>query len=264
MAGKLFCRNLTASYDEKKILNNVSIELSQGEFLCLCGLNGIGKSTLLSLLAGLPQPNLIVNDAEIYPSIVLDSTNDIIQVSKLSRKNCAKYISFMQQNEYSVWDFSVKDFILQGRYPYTKNGIYSKNDYEVVDSVINELSLNELKERNIHSLSGGEMQKIKIARALAQQPMFIILDEPSANLDIVFEPKLLQLLKDLTKKKNIGVLISIHDINITSEIADKICLLNKDGLISGKYDNIVNIENLKNTFGVDFECKEKKYFQLLQ
>ena len=170
----------------------------------------------------------------------------------------------MQQNEYSIWDFSVSDFILQGRFPYSKNGIYSKNDYSIVNSVINELCLNKLKDRNVHSLSGGEMQKVKIARALAQEPLFLILDEPSSSLDIVFEPKLLKLLKDLTKTKNIGVLISIHDINITSDVADKICLLSKDGMISGSYNEVINTENLKKTFGEEFQCKERKYFQLLQ
>lgn len=265
---RLFCENLTASYGNNKILNNVSIDVSQGQFVCLCGLNGSGKSTLLSLLAGLPNNNLKIADARGCPKIEFSksekSDSKIVPVNSLSRKDCAKYISFMQQTEYSIWDFSVFDFVLQGRFPYTNHGIYSNNDKKLVESVLNELSLKEFSNRSIHSLSGGEMQKVKIARALAQEPLFIILDEPSANLDVVFEPKVLRLLKKLTETKNIGVLISIHDINITSEIADKVCLLNKNGLISGKYDDIMTIENLKNTFGADFECKEIKYFQLSQ
>ena len=259
----LFCNNIYASFYDKKLLNNVSLELKQGEFISLIGLNGAGKSTLLSLLCGLESPNLIIDSSKDLPSIKKDD-GSIVKIKDLKRNEVSKYISYLQQSEYSMWDYSVRDFILQGRFPYTKHGLYSKLDKEVVNTVINELSLKELKNRNIHSLSGGELQKVKIARCLAQQPKFILLDEPSSNLDVVFEPRLLMLLKDLTKTKNIGVLLTIHDINITSEITDKVCLLYKDGIISGSYKDVMTIENLKTTFGVDFQCSEKKYFQLSQ
>lgn len=297
MNSKLFCENLSASYGDKKILNNISIEVNQGEFVALCGLNGIGKSTLLSLLAGLENPGLKAH-GDVMPTLQLDNSlyHDVIEcprgkvdgrvgvktpekanvgaggeskspvvlISSLPRKKCAQMISYMQQSEYSIWDFSVFDFILQGRYPYSNHGLFSKSEKSKVDQIIQELDLGLLRDRNVHSLSGGEMQKVKIARALAQEPLFIILDEPSANLDVVFEPRLLQLLKDLTKSKNIGVLISIHDINIPKEFADKICLLSDKGLLSGKYDDIMTIENLRETYGADFQWTEKKYFQLLQ
>lgn len=262
MAAKLICKNIYAVYGNKEILNNVSLDVAQGEFVCLYGLNGSGKSTILSLMAGLESPELNITSSQLMPSI--QSGNNNILISSLSRKECAKYISFMQQNEYSMWDFSVYDFVLQGRFPYSRKGIYGRKDYRIVDAVIDELHLNGLRERNVHSLSGGEMQKVKIARAIVQEPYFLLLDEPSSNLDIVFEPKLLKLLKDLTKAKNIGILISIHDINITSDIADKVYLLSHDGVISGSYDDVVNTVNLKKTFGEDFQCRERKYFQLLQ
>ena len=267
MKSKLFCKNLSASYGDKKILNNVSIEVNQGEFVALCGLNGIGKSTLLTLMAGLENPGLDVV-GEVMPSILQadasGQVDDPVTISQLPRKKCAQLISYMQQSEYSVWDFSVFDFILQGRYPYSNHGLFSKSEKMKVEEIIREMDLGLLRDRKVHSLSGGEMQKVKIARALAQEPLFIILDEPSANLDVVFEPRLLQLLKDLTRSKNIGVLISIHDINIPSEFADKICLLSNKGLLSGKYDDIMTLENLKNTYGADFQWTEKKYFQLSQ
>ena len=259
----LFCNNIYASFSNKQLLNNVSLELRQGEFISLMGLNGSGKSTLLSLLCGLESPSLNIKEAKDLPSIKKDD-GSVVRIKDLKRNEASKYISYLQQSEYSMWDFSVTDFVLQGRFPYTKHGLYSKQDKELVDTVINELSLNEYRNRNIHSLSGGELQKVKIARCLAQQPKFILLDEPSSNLDVVFEPRLLMLLKDLTKTKNIGVLLTIHDINITSDITDKVCLLNKDGIISGSYKDVMTIENLKTTFGVDFQCSEKKYFQLSQ
>ena len=263
MSARLFCNNIYASYNKnKEILHDVSIDVKSGEFVALCGLNGSGKSTLLSLLAGLNPPSLCISKAKDYPSITND--NNTYKIKDLSRNKIARYISFMQQSEYSIWDFSVFDFILQGRFPYTKHGLYSKEDKALVDNVIEELSIKEFRDRNVHSLSGGEMQKVKIARCLAQEPLFIVLDEPSSNLDVVFEPHLLHLLKELTIKKNIGVLLSIHDINITSDIADKVCLLHKNGIISGSYNDVVTLENLKTTFGVDFQCSKKKYFQLLQ
>lgn len=267
--------NLSASYGDKIVLSDVSFSLQQGEFICLCGPNGAGKSTLLSVMAGVPDAALKVSGGG----------DQMVAFSKLSRREAARLIAYLQQNEYSEWDFIVRDYVLQGRYAYTKRTLfgagpanYTRADYEVVDGVLGELGLSDFSQRYIHSLSGGEFQKIRLARALAQTPEFLLLDEPAANLDYVFEPHLMQLLCDTAHAKNIGILAAVHDINLAARFADKILLLPpaatsanaassdmpKKSVLFGTPSDIMNTDNLKYTFGVDFECKEIKSFQSLQ
>ena len=246
---------LSASYDKNQILIDISFTLKQGEFVCLCGPNGAGKSTLLSVMAGVQEAGLKVSGGG----------EQIIEFSKFPRREAAKIIAYMQQNEYSEWDFTVRDYVLQGRYAYTKYGNYAAADYEMVDGILGELDLSDFSQRHIHSLSGGEFQKIRLARALAQTPRFLLLDEPAANLDYVYEPHLMQLLRDTAHNKNLGVLAAVHDINLAARFADRIILLPpKKSVLSGAPSDIMNADNLKYTFGVEFECKEIKSFQSLQ
>ena len=244
--------DLSAYYKDNSILCDINLSLPQGEFVCLCGPNGAGKTTLLSVMAG-------VQDAK------LKVTGDAGDISKLPRRTAARILAYLQQSEYSEWDFTVHDYVLQGRYAYTRYGHYTDEDNAVVDGVLADLNLTQFATRTIHSLSGGEFQKVRLARALAQTPKFLLLDEPAANLDYVFEPHLMALLRDTAHNKNLGILAAVHDINIAARFADKIILLPpKKSVLSGTPSDIMNTENLKYTFGVDFECKEIKSFQSLQ
>ena len=264
---KLRVSNMNASYNKTSILCDISISISQGEFICLCGPNGAGKSTLLSVMAGVPDARLKV-DGAFSPDI-----------TKLPRRDSARLIAYLQQNEYSEWDFTVHDYVLQGRYAWTRAGLfspahYTEADYAVIDQVLADLNLAQFATRTIHTLSGGEFQKIRLARALAQTPKFLLLDEPAANLDYVYEPHLMQLLSGTAHNKNLGILAAVHDINLAARFADKIILLPpahttdssspKKSVLSGAPSDIMNTDNLKYTFGVDFECKEIKSFQSLQ
>ena len=312
--------NLKAAYKENSILHDINLSLVQGEFVCLCGPNGAGKTTLLSVMAGVPDVKLKVsgevNVVSIRPAgYSTTSTADPVvecdaerRVSKpqeppvdlktLPRSAAARLLAYMQQNEYSEWDFNVRDYVLQGRYAHAQGlrrgqtlgrrklsdffrffgpANYTAADYAVVDGVLAELNLSQFATRTIHSLSGGEFQKIRLARALAQTPKFLLLDEPAANLDYVFEPQLMQLLRDTTHNKKLGVLAAVHDINLAARFADKIILLppasaapsaqstgnSKKSVLFGSPSDIINEDNLKYTFGVDFECKEIKSYQSL-
>lgn len=297
-ATELRISNLNASYKETPILHDINLSLLQGEFVCLCGPNGAGKSTLLSVMAGVQEAALKVtgevaersrstNEAS-EPEAALTSVN----LQKLPRRDAARIIAYLQQNEYSEWDFTVHDYVLQGRYAHAQSGFfgrfgpanYTAADNAVVDGVLADLSLQQFANRTIHTLSGGEFQKVRLARALAQTPKFLLLDEPAANLDYVFEPHLMQLLSDTAHSKNIGILAAVHDINLAARYADKIILLppartsansetsastetsasSKKSVLSGTPSDIMNTDNLKYTFGVDFECREIKSFQSLQ
>ncbi len=262
---------LSASYNKTPVLYDINLTLSQGEFTCLCGPNGTGKTTLLSVIAGVPDARLKVTGyIRWFDSIERD-------ITKLSRRELARLLSYMQQNEYSEWDFTVRDYVLQGRYAYTKFGHYTDADHAIVENTLADLGLTQFIDRTIHRLSGGEFQKIRLARALAQTPRFLLLDEPAANLDYVFEPHLMSLLRETAHTKKLGVLAAVHDINLAARFADRIIMLppaeriirlppaaDKKSVLSGAPSDIMNTDNLKYTFGVDFECKEIKSFQSLQ
>ncbi len=288
--GELRVSNLSASYGDKTVLSDVSFSLQQGDFICLCGPNGAGKSTLLSTMAGVAEAGLKASGQVVW--FRYDALETMVveyvasrRVSKPPHLELAKLIAYLQQNEYSEWNFLVRDYVLQGRYAHSNGGHYAAADYEVVDGVLGELGLSDFSQRYIHELSGGEFQKVRLARALAQTPHFLLLDEPAANLDYVYEPHLMKLLRDTAHKKNLGVLAAVHDINLAARFADKILLLppasstsaapdtsknsetsssNKKSVLFGTPSDIMNTDNLKYTFGVDFECKEIKSFQSLQ
>lgn len=244
------------------VLQNVNFTLEGGTLICLCGLNGSGKSTLLSILTGLAPASL---NFTTEPIIQTEKLSTPVTISSLSRKQCAQNISFMAQNENSIWDFTVFDVVLSGRFCYTKNGNYSEEDKQIAYDVLKEMQLEQFSDRTVHTLSGGEFQKVRIARSLAQTPSFIILDEPTSSLDFVYEHTFIELLKQKAIEKNIGILISIHDINLAAKFCDKILLLpkNKDSIF-GEPDKVLSIENLNTTFGASFVCKETNSFQLLQ
>ena len=255
--------NLSASYKTKrsadrktdmheKIINDMSFIAKSGELVCICGPNGCGKSTLLSVLAGVPGAALKVTGRVLMESgdgIAKGGSPDSpVEISHMKVGERAKLIAYMQQTELSVWDFNVFDYVLQGRFAHSGGGHYTKKKKKIVRDVLEELGLAAFAARTLHTLSGGEFQKIRIARAFSQQPRFMLLDEPAASLDYVY-----------------GIIVSVHDINLARAFADKIMLLSPEkAAIFGSPDDIMNVENLRITFGVDFTCQKNECFQSLE
>ena len=271
MGKSLFLSGVSACYGKKMVLKNVSVCIQTGELNCLCGPNGCGKSTLLSIMAGAPDENLNVlkgtGSSDSFKTSNIHTNPDFIdslKLQKLPRKKTAQLVSFIQQSEYSTWNFSVRELVLQGRFCHTKNGFYTSADEQLADQALEELQILQLADRPVHSLSGGEFQKARIARAICQQSDFILLDEPAANLDFVYEPWLMKKLATLAHEKNIGILVSIHDVNLASAYADNLILLPLLGTpVCGKIKDILTKENLKLTYGMEFECQKVNYFQSL-
>ena len=272
-------KNLTASYNSGQVLNQVCVELHKGEFVCLCGPNGSGKSTLLTAMAGTAGKELKTTGqiilttqaaANAIAATNATATNataanataatnapvqtDSISLSTLSRKQLAQSISFMSQDEFSTWDFTVFDIVLSGRYAFTKNGYYTKYDRELAQKALEETGLAAFANRSVHQLSGGEFQKVRIARSICQTPEFMLLDEPASSLDFVYEPDLLSLLVKQAHTKNTGVLITIHDINLAARFADRIILLPPHcPAINGSLEQVFTSENLSLTFGKELK-----------
>lgn len=243
----LTASHLNAFYSNKQILKDFSFELNQKELICLCGPNGAGKSTLLSALCGLENSSL-KTQGEVFINEDSDNSNPVY-LKNLPVKEKAKMISCLLQSEFSTWDFSVQDFVLQGRFCHTKYANYSKEDYLKMEEALDLMNIQNLKNRTIHSLSGGEFQKVRIARCLCQDSPFLLLDEPASSLDFVFEPKLMEQLKQLSRSKNMGILVSIHDVNMAVRFADKMILLPpQKQAFFGETQSVFTKENLETTF----------------
>lgn len=234
--------SLNAFWKKNQALKDISLSVESGKLTCITGPNGSGKSTLLSILAGLPEQGLT------YTGQISLPTNSSIDKKK---KDLPQLISYLPQTEESTWNFTGYDIILMGRFPHTNGtGFYTARDREIVEKTVEMLQIQELSQKSIFEMSGGEWQKIKIGRCLAQETPFILLDEPVANLDFSFQDQLLTLLKEIASSTGRGILATIHDINTASRFADSLILLPKNSpCIQGTPEEVLTEENLSLTYG---------------
>lgn len=219
------------------VLRDVSLELPAGQIGMLLGKNGAGKTTLFKIILGLLTPS--------EGRIELDG-EDILSMPLRER---ARRIAYVPQHIH-FGELSVYDSILMGRVSYfgLKAGTA---DHNAVEEIIREMGLEEFADRNAEHLSGGEKQKIAIARAMAQNPKLLVLDEPTGNLDISNEDLIITEAKALAEKKKISIISSMHDLNQALYMGDHFYFL-KDGKIrcSGKED-IITEELIKEVYGID-------------
>ena len=231
--------NLSFRYKKNMpyVLDGITMELDSGQIGIVLGKNGIGKTTLFNNILGINKPS--------SGSIMYDG-EDILKMSRAER---ARKIAYVPQN-IQFGTLSVYDSIMMGRLAYF--GIRAgDSDRQVVDDVIQEMKLESLAGRNVSELSGGERQKIAIARAMAQEPGLIVFDEPTGNLDLANEELIIREAKKLARQKNISILSSLHDINQALYFGDRFFFL-KDGKIrySGG-EEIVTSEVIKDIYDVD-------------
>lgn len=226
----------------KHVLSGANLELADGEIGILLGKNGSGKTTLFKNILGIDKPE--------SGKILFDG----VDIAELSRNERARLIAYVPQHIH-FGSLSVYDSILMGRISYF--GLRAgKEDYAVVDEIIADMQLEDFAYRNAENLSGGEKQKIAIARALAQSPKLLIFDEPTGNLDIANEELIIEEAKKLARGKNIAILSSLHDLNQAVYFGDRFYFL-KDGAVkySGGKD-IFTPEIIKDVFDINAKIIE--------
>ena len=235
---------LNYSYGRKEVLKELSLDIDENKLTGIIGPNGCGKSTLAK--------NIIKYINGKFESFKIMDTD----IRELTHKKIAQLISYIPQKSIIIPNISVFDYVLLGRFPLLKNSWdnYSEQDYEIVEKNINLLNIRELKDRNIETLSGGELQKALLARALAQEAKILLLDEPTSALDLNNAVEFMKILKNISIQKNISVIIIIHDLNLASLFCDSLIIL-KDGrfIEKGSPKEVINEANIKSVYNLD--CK---------
>ena len=235
---------LNYSYGRKEVLKELSLDIDENKLTGIIGPNGCGKSTLAK--------NIIKYINGKFESFKIMDTD----IRELTHKKIAQLISYIPQKSIIIPNISVFDYVLLGRFPLLKNSWdnYSEQDYKIVEKNINLLNIRELKDRNIETLSGGELQKALLARALAQEAKILLLDEPTSALDLNNAVEFMKILKNISIKKEISVIIIIHDLNLASLFCDSLIIL-KDGkfIEKGSPKEVINEKNIKSIYNLD--CK---------
>lgn len=229
-------RELSFRYGRERVLERVSFTIPTG-VTALLGPNGAGKTTLLRLILGILQPHAGTVSLAGKP------------LQSYSRRQLSQMIGFVPQNEQITFDLSVREYVLLGRAPYVPwLELPSSADLQIVSEVLEMLGLRDLRDRPISSLSGGERQLVIIARALAQQPKILLLDEPTAHLDLANQVRVLRVIRSL---QNLSVLFTTHDPNLALAVADYTVLVRRGaGCLAGPSSALLTAEHLSSVYGV--------------
>ncbi len=237
-------KELNKSYDEKKVVDNLSFEIKKGEVVSIIGPNGAGKSTLMSILS-----RLIKRDSG---KIIFEDKD----MDKWKSNELAKKIAILTQTNSSEMKLTVREIVSFGRFPYSANHL-NEEDEKKVDEALEYMNLTEIQDKFIDELSGGQRQRAYIAMIIAQDTEYVLLDEPTNNLDVHHSTNLMRLVRKLSTKLGKTVILVLHEINFASFYSDYIIAM-KDGKIAkqGKVQDVVTKENLKEIYEVDFEIME--------
>ena len=232
--------NLEFYYGEKKVIDKINFNLERGEILGILGPNGSGKTTIIKLVGGILKKN--GGKIKIFEK----------EIEKYSRKELAKKISIVPSELEPGFDFTVYDIVSMGRYPYL--GLFdtlNEKDLHIIDEAMNIMGIKHLANKSVREISGGEKQRMLIARALAQDPEILLMDEPTSNLDIKYQVEILELIEGI-RKRNRGLIITLHDVNMAIRYCTKVALLSNGKIyMMGNPDEVINENSILNVYGVN-------------
>ena len=243
MEGCLLAENLSSGYGNRTVVNDVNLSLPMNKISVIIGANGCGKSTLLKTLSKLVTPSkgkVYLNNKDIH---------------KYPSKELAKSLGFMPQSPIVPEGISVADLVTRGRFPYRQplKGM-SKEDYRIVNEAMDMMKITDLADRCVDELSGGQRQRVWLALALAQDTDILLLDEPTTYLDISYQIEILDLLREINKKKGTTVAMVLHDINLSARYADYIFAVSNGKLLAhGEPEEIIKEEIIQKVYGLN--CK---------
>ena len=232
-------KNLNYHYGDFPALKNITFSVATGNFFIIIGPNGSGKSTLLKVMAG-----------------ILKSQTDQLDIlnrpmDKYSRKSLARTIAFVPQMIPTDFPFTVTEIVLMGRSPYLGMlGLEQEKDLEIAKQALSFTGVEHLAHRKLDQLSGGEQQRVFVAKAICQEPEIILLDEPTASLDLAHQVRLMDLMEKLKNERGITVVMVSHDVNLAAMYGDRLLLLNKGEIIRlGAPKEVLTFQTLEQVYG---------------
>jgi len=233
--------SISFRYHEDWVLEEVSFRAERGEFVGVIGPNGSGKTTLLKILYRLLTPQ----KGEIL--------FELVPMKRMERADIAKRIAVVAQETHLLFPFSVIETVLMGRSPYLGHLMFeNEKDLEIAKKAMEWTKIVPFSERSMDELSGGERKRVFIARALAQEPEVILLDEPTASLDIQHQIDFLDLILTLNRERGLTIIMASHDINIASEFCDRVILLQGGRIYKmGTPEEVITKENIETVYGCE-------------
>lgn len=242
-------KNLKFGYKKNLVLKDLSFDIKKGMFLSIVGPNGSGKSTILKLLNNIYYTK--------SASISIEGKD----INSFKKKDLARKMALVPQDTIINYEFTVEEVVLMGRHPY--KGRFERedtNDFEIVEDALKLTDTLYLKNRMITEISGGERQRVLIARAIAQEPSIILLDEPTAHLDINHQVEILNLLQRLNKEKGTTIVLVIHDINLGIRYSDEIIMLNKGEILGrGRPEKVITKDNIALAYNLKVAIDRNKH-----
>ncbi|MEA1865101.1 MAG: ABC transporter ATP-binding protein [Euryarchaeota archaeon] len=236
---KLKVNNVEFGYNSTLVLEDISMDLDRSEVIGIVGPNGAGKSTLIRCIDRILTPR--------GGSILLDGNN----VSNMTRMEIAKRMGYVPQTTTRVFPATVFDTVLMGRRPHL-GWKSSEEDVDRVLEILELLGIMEFAMRDFNEISGGQQQKVLIARALAQEADILLLDEPTSNLDIRHQLEVMDIMQGIVRHKGISAIVAIHDLNLASRYTDRLLLLNGGRIFAaGNPESVLTEENIRCAYGVE-------------
>ena len=237
-------KDLTKQYDGKTVVDSVSFEIPRGKVISMIGPNGAGKSTVLNIIS-----RLIARDSGLVDFEGKD-------IGRWKSKELSKRLAILTQSNNVQMKLTVRELVAFGRFPYS-GGRLTQEDQEIVDRAVSYMELEEFQDRFINELSGGQRQRAFIAMVIAQDTEYILLDEPTNNLDIYHATNMMKIVRRLCNELGKTVILVLHEINYAAFYSDYICAF-KDGKIAkfGTVEEVMSKETLSQIYQVDFEILE--------
>ncbi|MGM9570728.1 MAG: ABC transporter ATP-binding protein [bacterium] len=244
---KIKIKDVDFSYNSVHILKKVSLNVHSGEVLSIVGPNGAGKSTLLKCMVRL----LKLDDGSVYLN-----GEDIF---KMDSKELAKAMGYVPQTSRDIFPFTVMETVLMGRKPHLKWDVNAE-DLQIVDKMMRYMHVDHLAERSIDQLSGGQKQKVFVARALAQQPDVFLFDEPTSSLDIRHQLEVFETIHRLAKDEGRTIVVVVHDLNLAARFSERLVML-KNGEIfaAGTPEEVITKEHIRQVYQVEAEIMNSKF-----
>lgn len=239
-------KGVTTGYNGEPVLRNLNFEVAQGEFVAVLGPNASGKTTLLRVIAKSLLP--------LEGAVFISGRN----LEHIPPRALARQVGVVPQEDHIGFDFTSLEIVAMGRYPYLKRlAPLSCEDWRKIEWAMQSTNTTSLKHRPVTAISGGERKRVILARALAQEPEILLLDEPTSNLDINYQKEILSLLQQLNAEHGLTVLLVIHDINLAALVAKRILMLNRDGSIHalGTPEEVLTEEHLETVYGTDLQVE---------